>query len=254
MLKKIQNLNEKISALQKQLASFPDGELICTKNQTRFKWYHSINNKYTYIPKSQRSLAEKLALKKYLTFLSNDLSRKKIATEQYLKTYKNVSPDTAQILLEKPGYQELLSPYFKSQNQQILEWQQADFESNPKYPEGLTHKTLSGNMVRSKSEAIIDMLLYTNKIPFRYECALTLGDTTVYPDFTILHPKTGKIYYWEHFGLIEDPDYSWRACNKLHNYIIHGIVPTIQLITTFETLENPLSSEQIMKIIEEYFL
>ena len=35
-------------------------------------------------------------------------------------------------------------------------------------------------------------------IPFRYECALTLGNTTVYPDFTIMHPNTGELIYREH--------------------------------------------------------
>lgn len=128
------------------------------------------------------------------------------------------------------------------------------YEHNTKYKEQLIHKTSSGNLVRSKSEAMIDMFLYMNRIPFRYECALQLGDTTLYPDFTIRHPQTGELYYWEHFGRMDDPFYYKNVFSKLHLYTSHGIIPSIHLITTYETKENPLSSEIIEKIIEHYFI
>ena len=101
---------------------------------------------------------------------------------------------------------------------------------------------------------MIDTLLYLNKIPFRYECALHLGNTTIYPDFTILHPHTGKIYYWEHFGMMDDANYAKNTCFKLQTYTTHGIIPSINLITTYETKEHPLSSDFIEKIIQHYFL
>ena len=130
----------------------------------------------------------------------------------------------------------------------------SSYEHNPNYPEQLLHKTSSGNLVRSKSETIIDMFLYTNQIPFRYECALHIGDTTVFPDFTIRHTQTGALYYWEHFGRMDDPSYYKNVFSKLQLYTSHGIIPSINLITTYETKENPLSSEVIEKIIEHYFL
>ena len=98
------------------------------------------------------------------------------------------------------------------------------------------------------------MLLYINKIPFRYECALHLGETTLFPDFTIRHPKTGNVYYWEHFGLMDNPAYSQNAYSKLQLYTSHGIIPSIQLITTYETKDNPLSTDIVEKIIAYYFL
>lgn len=109
-------------------------------------------------------------------------------------------------------------------------------------------------MVRSKSEVMIDMILFQNKIPFRYEAPLQLGDTTIYPDFTIRHPHTGDTYYWEHFGLMDDPSYSKNAISKLHLYVNHGIIPSLRLITTYETKESPLSIDKIEKIVKEYFV
>ena len=91
---------------------------------------------------------------------------------------------------------------------ELLKWMNSPYEHNTKYPEQLTLKTISGHTVRSKSEALIDMALHVNKIPFRYECALPLSDIVLYPDFTIRHPQTGNFYYWEHFGLMDDLNYS----------------------------------------------
>lgn len=129
----------------------------------------------------------------------------------------------------------------------------APFERNPKHPEALIHKGISGNILRSKSEAIIDTFLHTNQLPYRYECKLVLGQETLYPDFTIRHPKTGEIYYWEHFGKMDDPSYYRKVFPKLRLYTSHNIIPSINLITTFETQDNPLTVDVIEKIIQHYF-
>lgn len=128
------------------------------------------------------------------------------------------------------------------------------YESNPKFPEQLLHHTASGRLVRSKSEAIIDMVLSKYRIPFRYECALNLGEITIYPDFTILHPVTGELYYWEHFGLMDDAVYCKSACSKLQLYCAHGIIPNVHLITTYESKECPLNSDFVEKIVQMYFI
>lgn len=231
----------------------PSGKLVCAKNGRYQKWYHSDGHQKVYIPKENRQLAEKLAIKKYLLLLLDDLEKEKNAIQSYLKSYSG-SRKAEQLLVKPSEYQELLKPYFSPVAKELSEWSNAPYEKNPNYAEHLIHICASGNIVRSKSEAMIDSALYIHQIPFRYECVLTLGDTTIYPDFTIRHPKTGDIYYWEHFGMIDNPNYSKNAFTKMQLYANHGIFPSIQLITTFETKQNPLSTEIINKIIENYFL
>lgn len=245
-------LENEIHYLKKELKTCPDGKLICSKTGKYTKWYHSDGHEKTYIPKNEQAFAEKLAAKKYLSHLLEEAIQKKRAIETFLKHY-HFNDSKALQLLTAPGYQELLQSHFKPQNQEINDWLQADYQKNPHHPENLIHLAASGNYVRSKSEAIIDMCLTTNQIPFRYECALTFDGFSIFPDFTIMHPETGEILYWEHFGLMDNPGYSKNAFTKLQIYYDHGIIPGIHLIMTFETRQHPLSVETVKRTIETYF-
>lgn len=146
------------------------------------------------------------------------------------------------------------APYFTPLSPELAQWAAAPYDQNPLFPEQRIHKCASGHLVRSKSEAIIDMVLYTNQVPFRYECALTLGKTVIYPDFTIRDPSSGKTYYWEHFGMMDQPSYAARTFSKLQLYTSFQIIPSIQLITTYETQEHPLNTETAEALVRQYFL
>ena len=253
MLAERNRLDSEIQELQSKLKQFPKGKLFCTKNRQYFKWYITDGKTQTYLPKSKRSLAEKLATKKYLSLLLEDLIHEKKAIEFYLRHHSQNS-QAEHMLLRCPEYSDLIKPYFTPLSQELHDWAAQPFESNVKHPEQLIQKAASGKIVRSKSEALIDMILYTHKIPFRYEAPLHLDGITLYPDFTIRHPETGQYFYWEHFGLVAQADYRKNMISKLDLYTSHGILPGIQLIATFETKEYPLSMELVKKIIEYYFL
>lgn len=249
ILSEQKRLDKQIDFLQQQLKNSPAGKLVCTRNANRYKWYQSDGKTSSYIPKKERQLA----VKKYLSLLLEDALHEKKALEYYLRHHVEGQSKAEQMLTELPEYQELLSSYFKPKNQELLDWMNSPYEHNIKYPEQLTHRASSGHYVRSKSELLIDMALCVNKIPFRYECTLTLGENTIYPDFTIRHPETGETYYWEHFGKMDDPVYCRNTCSKLSLYTSHGIIPSIQLITTYETKEHPLGTEEIEDVIQRYF-
>ncbi|MBQ7955952.1 MAG: ATPase [Lachnospiraceae bacterium] len=249
-----QHLEVKINSLKLRLCNFPEGNLFCSHNGKYTKWYLSDGKNQTYIPKSQRQFAETLAAKKYLALQLEDLLQEKEAIDSYLKRHTDYYSQSMQTLTKDPAYQELLNNHFALQSRALQTWANSPYEKNLKFPEQLIHKTTSGILVRSKSEALIATLLYVNKIPFRYECALQLGEQTIFPDFTIRHPQNDKIFYWEHFGLMDDPSYCKNTHSKLQLYTSHKIIPTIHLITTYETKENPLSSELIQQIINYHFL
>lgn len=227
--------------------------MICSTHQANSKWYHYDGRQKRYISKKSRRLAEQLARKKYLSLLLDDLEHEKRALDIYLRRHAP-SGKAEKLLTNYSEYQHLLHPYFQPVSRELSDWMNTPYEQNKQYPENLVHKTLAGSFVRSKSELIIDMSLRMHKIPFRYECALLLSNIVIYPDFTLRHPTTGEYFYWEHFGLMDQAAYMKNAYAKLTLYTSNGIVPGIHLITTYETKENPLSTEAVEKLIEYFFL
>lgn len=148
----------------------------------------------------------------------------------------------------------LMETFFTPVNEELRDWQNAPYERSRKYEEDLIVRGTQGKLLRSKSEAMIDMMLYKNKIPFRYEEKLILDGIVLYPDFVIRHPVTGEVYYWEHFGMMDVPDYFENACEKIKLYCKNGMIPSVNLIVTYETKEYPLNIEKVDLTIQEYFL
>lgn len=247
------SLDSRISDLQKQIAKLPDGHLLILKNGKYRRFAHFHNGIRTYISKNDQQFIKLLLRKKYLSALLKDSIQEQQALQSYLDYYQNYSSNVSQIL-DDPVLHDILSNYLPTPSNELEEWAYSSFESNPYHPEQLRHTCLSGNKVRSKSEVFIDQALFLHDIPFRYECALVLDSCTIYPDFTIRHPQTGRTYYWEHFGLMDNPEYARKAFQKMQIYNENGILPSDQLILTFENKEKPLSNEKVEAVIADYFL
>ncbi len=251
----LQNRNElaqKIFELQKEIKQAPPGDLICTQNSTYTKWYVSFGSTSKYIKKKERKYAEKLAHKKFMKFQLEELKQEISALNDFIANIGKI-PRKSQQLLGDRRYIELLQPLGKKRARQYYEWMFEKYEKNRKHPEKLIHVTKSGHVVRSKSEVIIADALFTHDIPFRYECELSLGEVTLYPDFTIMNPLTGEVVYWEHFGMMDVSGYVNNCFNKLNTYAQNGIIPTINLITTYETEGTPLCSLRVEQLIKNFF-
>lgn len=252
MLKERKRLEAQLKSIDLELSRMPDKHIFCSRNGNSYKWYESDGKKSKYLRKKRRSYAERLAKKKYLSCKKEDLLHELTAIDFYLR-HHNSTGEKADALLQNPAYADLLAPYFKPVSQELHEWMNTSYEKCELYPEGLVHKTCAGFNVRSKSEAFIVAALYKRKIPFRYECLLKLEGISYYPDFIIRHPKTGAMYYYEHFGMMDKADYAKDAFAKLQMYAKHGIVLGINLIATFETKEHPLDVEMVESMLDYYF-
>lgn len=253
MLKQHEHIEQKINRIEQQLKRLPQGDIFCAKNGTTIKWYYHNGTYREYIPKKKKKIAEQLAYKKYLVKLLKELEQEKNAIEQYLKKCRKEESEAENMLLLSSNYRSLILPYYKPMEERLYEWQTMSYQRNEKYPEKLIHESKSGNLLRSKSECMIDEMLYRAGLPYRYDCALQLGETTIYPDFTIIHPESKKVYYWEHFGKMDDASYAQKTFYKLGLYNSNGIVPSINLIMTFETENNPLNMITVEKVINQYF-
>ena len=126
--------------------------------------------------------------------------------------------------------------------------------------EGLIHRTKRDDLVRSKSEVIIANELLAQGIDrYEYEAALPLPDgRTRYPDFTIVDDDTGERYYWEHLGLLHNPDYETRWNRKLEAYRDACILPHDEgggkagtLIVTRDDERGGIDAKAIAELIHE---
>ena len=200
------------------------------------RWYIEKDNKKEYLPRTEHKLAAVLAQKKLLVLQKDYLSAK----IKGLKSYRKLTCKQNENLNKFISHQEYTA-LIQAENSIISSWASEEYNRCPNHPEQLSFACPSGNQVRSKSEVFIDMVLNQHCIPYRYECELPLGKSTFYPDFTIKHPMTDEIIYWEHFGLMDDKVYSQKAYSKLQIYADNGIIPGRNLMVTFETRKNPFS-------------
>jgi hypothetical protein len=107
---------------------------------------------------------------------------------------------------------------------------------------GRIYQTLSGHMVRSKSEVIIANILFERKISFEYEAELQVDGEQFSPDFTI--KWNGKTYYWEHLGLLEQAQYKseWQIKEAMYKKRFPGgLITTTESAVLSKTAEGLVS-------------
>lgn len=246
-------LQYQIKQLEQQISELPDGSLIIAKNRQYFKWYHKVGDAIQYLKKENYELAEKLAYKRYLSLQLEDLQHERAGINMYLNHHRLKTGKATQLLCGATEYSKLIESQVVPLADDLKAWMNEVYDKNQKYPEQLIHKSISGNYVRSKSESLIEIALCQHQIPYRYENSLTLNDITIYPDFTLRHPVTGKFKYWEHFGMMDNVNYAKNACDKLQLYTSNGLIPSIDVIITFETRDHPLTCDMIESMIQQHF-
>ncbi len=128
-------------------------------------------------------------------------------------------------------------------------WARAQFEQSTYKIEQRTQRTSQGLLVRSKSEALIAEKLYEFGVPFRYEQVLHIGCHDYFPDFTVRNIRSGKLFYWEHLGLVNNKDYMESCRRKLATYENAGIAPWNNLITTYDDENGNLDLQFVESII-----
>ena len=247
------------------LAKVPAGSLYHLKRKNKTYWYHKANSasKSVLIKKENMDFARLLAAKSCCRQQLNYYQMLHKSLSAFAKNYKENMISYRKYIASHPETAALAAPYLSAIQediqQKIADWISEDYEKSQKYPAFLKFKSLKGDLVRSKSECMIADALMTKGIPYRYECRNIFymnGDyhsLVIYPDFTIMHPGTGELFIWEHFGLSDDMDYLLKCIQKIQVYIANGFIPMKNLILTFETREQPLDSSTIYSIISQYF-
>lgn len=134
------------------------------------------------------------------------------------------------------------------------EWARAPYRKSCSYPGQLTHVTLKGDLVRSKSEAIIANLLFSKDIPYRYEEEIEIGGRIFTPDFIVAVPREGRIKILEHAGMMSNREYRNSLAWKVSQYIACGYMPLDNLFITYDDMDGNINTRLIESVIDTYFL
>lgn len=250
--KRLFEIQNEINSIEEELTKLPEGELHIIKNSNSYtKWYATINKEYIYISKKEREYAEQLAQRTYLSAKQRELQKEAEYLSTCINKIKSIKWKSSQIS-ESIQFAGLDSHW----DNMLLEnklWLCEPYEGNPMFREKLIHNTLSGCKVRSKSEVIIADALWQHGIPFKYEAPVIINEGIYYPDFTTRHPMTGEIKYWEHFGMMDDHKYVSKNMSKVELFSENGIIPSFNLILTFETENKPLDVNIVERIIDFHY-
>ena len=255
-----QRLKELITIYKKLKTTTPiqvPGRLRISQKGTYTEYYHIKEEGDThgkYLPKKQESIPHQLAQKDYDEKIIKLVEEEITTLQTYLNTTQKI-PDFYHQMC--PARQKLITPLTLSDDQYAAQWKNVTWQGLPFSPDAPVYTTNQGERVRSKSEVLIANALAQYGIPYRYEYPLTLqrqhsrSTTTLHPDFLCLNLRTRQEFIWEHFGIMDSPEYVANAVSKLNLYTQNKITPGKKLIITMETATEPLTPSVIEQMIKD---
>ncbi len=252
--KKLITIREKI---QNNLKNVPDGRLRVGKSQNCVQYYYckeGTSDSGTYLSKKDIALAKQLAQKSYDKNVLKCVNKRLPQIERILKDYEDNEIELL-YLREHPERRKLIEPVEFPFEQKLDMWAAEPYECKKFRNDFPTIVTNKGLRVRSKSEKIMADYFDSLGIIFKYECPLWLEPYGfIYPDFTFLSPKTGSEIYWEHEGMMDNPEYAKTAIQKIELYESNEIRPGENLILTFQTSLSPINMNIIKDFSQKYLL
>ena len=259
----IKELETVLNYAQGKLEKAPEGTLYSRIENGMLRYYNRDyrNEKQKYLGEDRqeevKALEEKAYCQKLVKTAGEELEKLR-RIEKILE--KN--PDWKAVYYELPAERRhLIDPYeinpLKCNERDLERWTRTVKKKNS-FP--TPNKTAKGEYVKSKSETIIADRLERAGVPYHYEPKLALAELEIgqifewHPDFKVLNLRTGREYYWEHFGRMNDPEYFATCELKLRLYAQNGLFMGDNLIITMENPSTPLNTEYVDCLIKRFLV
>ena len=248
---RIRELDQMIWERNQSLRKAPAGYLAVTKwqNHVYYRWKIPEGDK-TLHPEKDRQLIRALAQKSYDRKVLRCAQEERAQLTRFLRRFPELRPEEVAGTLT-PERLALVDPIRMTDADYIAHWLAQP--TQPFRTEGLIYPTDRGERVRSRAEALIANRLYQMGIPYRYEPELYLeGYGKTRPDFVLLRRQNRTEFYFEYFGLLDDPEYLERALQKLRADQNNGYWPGETLLFAGETRNHPLDLSEVVARIEHF--
>ncbi len=258
MKKRKKELETGIILARKFLNKAPEGTVRVAINVSGAAQFYHITKETgksgRYIRKKNQALTAELIQKEYSRLFIWEAEEELRNIDHFLEHMNYIAAEDIPGKLHK-NKRPYLKPYIPDEKMLTEIWRNKSYNISTYKPEEKVYPTKNGEMVRSKSEAMLADMYYELGIPYRYECELVLNNgKKKYPDFTLLDVKGRKIVYHEHMGLMDDEKYRNKNLNKINEYRKSGVFVGKNLILTFEADKCPMNINDIRASIKEMFL
>ena len=252
--KRLEDLGKTSKNIEKLRCDEPEGSLRISSGKGRILMYQRkepSERSGRYIPKSERELARRLATKGYLVNAARSIQKEEKLLLQYLDDCEGNTFEDVYDRLSEPRKQ-LVDPLTETDEMFVRRWLAEEYiqKSIDDVPNPFVSK--QGEKFRSKSEFIIAEELRSAGVPYKYERQVRIGPYKFYPDFTVVNVAQRREYLWEHFGMMDMPDYLEGTIFKYKTYTENGYFPGVNLIMTWETAKSSLDVEMIRRLISEF--
>ncbi|MBR5667349.1 MAG: hypothetical protein IKW95_06655 [Lachnospiraceae bacterium] len=218
------------------------------KKTNQYYWREKAGERWKYLPKKQRKIAEQIVNSEYQSELKQQIETELKETERWLQ--KGI-PGSMEALFERmsDARRNLVHRMIMSEEEFVQSFLAEEYESSHVFEENKQYKTTQGEYVRSKAEWMIAERLFHFGIPYQYEFPIVLkGYGNVRPDFRCLNVRRREVILWEHQGKMGDELYAGAAIRKIQAYEENGFLAGKNLILTEESSDSPL----IPKVVDRW--
>ena len=254
-----QFLEKTRAKLERRIANAPEGSLVVTrKGKTGVaNFYHVLPDRSRhYLNQTQKVLIRRLAQKEYdqkaLRLVTPELEKLREVFDYYNMPKLEDAYDRC-----LPVKQDFIQPLLPSDTAFREAWLAQAFIQKDQNDGAHIFPTERGDMVCSKSEGMEADYMFYHKYDYLYEKRIELLDhgrvVWRYPDFTILDPVTREEVIFEHFGMVDDPEYARAMFDKIRLYQENGYIIGKNFLFTFETRDHPFTIDQFVRILEARF-
>lgn len=248
-------LRHLVQKKRKEIKKAPIGLLNVARTGNRIQYYFKNSPKdkaRKYLKKSQSSIIKALCQKDYDERVVEAAEKE---LNHLVRLQNHYRKGNCEAIYQKiiPERREWIEPIELSDDEFVARWMEQDYPRKPFREDMPEYYTDNGERVRSKSEILIANALKKHDIPYRYEAPLYLnGFGTIHPDFTVLNVRERKEYYWEHMGMMGEPEYLEEALQRINMYEKNNIFPGDKLILSHETSKHPMNPRSIERLILQY--
>ncbi len=266
-LKEVEKLEDRCDTIKRILEAAPAETLHVRKGRSGIRYSVTVSDPEAVGSDSGGGLRREV-------YLSKSDSRLPALIRQYcaaqlkpvmnksLKALRNhpasYEPDLIEKKLQKLEdlFNEQMPAEFRSRRSYIENWKKADYPKSTRFdPKQKLIRTEKNDMVRSKLECIVANVLLHLNIPYRYEARLVLiNGRAIFPDFTILSPINGKIYFLEVCGMMEKEAYIDDLLARIREMSESGIVLGDNLLLCFEAEHVPFDIQVLINMLQHTVL